>query len=151
MNDVEHADDLVQETLTRALGKLRLWRINSDMRAWLFTIMHNQFVDEFRRVQKRPDRKSLEDDGVQEPVSTANPEQNLRIRDIEAALRQLPVEQRAVLLLVSLEGLSYMETAKILDIRIGTVMSRLHRARAQLCHLMDGAPTGKVRSIRSVK
>jgi RNA polymerase sigma-70 factor (ECF subfamily) len=151
LKDAERAEDLLQETLARALGRLGLWRHGSDMRAWLFTIMHNQYVNECRRAQKRPDALSLEADGVLEACATSRADQHIDVQDIAAGLMLLPEDQRAVLLLVSLEGLTYRQTAKVLGIKTGTVMSRLHRARERLrtwCN--DTRQTGVAR-IRSVK
>jgi len=149
LGDADRAEDLVQETLARALGKLHFWRRGSDMRAWLFTIMHNQFVNDCRRGNRRPDNLSLDRLGTEaESVSTA--ETHARLWDIEQALMRLPEEQRAVLLLVSLEGLSYAECARVLDIPQGTLMSRLHRARERLRVWLGGAP-GDVGRIRRVK
>ena len=151
LKDADRAEDLVQETLARALGKLHFWRRGSDMRAWLFTVMHNQFVNDCQRAQKRPDARSMEDNGVLEPASSSGAEQRAGLRDIENALMQLPEEQRAVLLLVSLEGFSYAETARVLRIKKGTVMSRLHRARERMRHLMSDVPASNVTTIRRVK
>jgi RNA polymerase sigma-70 factor (ECF subfamily) len=151
LKDTERAEDLVQETLTRALGKLNFWRRGSDMRAWLFSIMHNQHVNDCRRAQRRPDSLSLHEDRAQEPRAGSHAEQRAHLQDIELALQRLPEEQRAVLLLVSLEGLSYRQTAKVLGIKTGTVMSRLHRARERLRGWLNEVPEAPVQSIRSVK
>ncbi|VAW78125.1 RNA polymerase ECF-type sigma factor [hydrothermal vent metagenome] len=149
LGDVERAEDLVQETLLRALGKLHFWRRGSDMRAWLFTIMHNQFANECRRARIRPDVAVPGLAGT-EPTGTDNAELRVSLRDIERALMLLPEEQRAVILLVSLEGLSYVEAARVLDIREGTLMSRLHRARGRLRGWLNETP-GTVKPLRSVK
>lgn len=131
------ADDLVQDTLERAWSKLHLWRLGSDMRAWLFTIMHNVFINQLRgRSAERT--VSMEDDMAELPDHGRQAD-GLEIRDLDAALRRLPDEQREVLLLVGLEQLSYGETAKALGIPIGTVMSRLSRARARLRQIMAGS------------
>ncbi len=151
LKDADCAEDLLQETLARALGKLHFWRRGSDMRAWLFSIMHNLYVNDCRRAQRRPDGPSLQTGGVLEPSAIARAEQNAQLHDISTALQRLPVEQRAVLLLVSLEGLSYRQTARVLGIRTGTVMSRLHRARERLRAWLNEIPETPVRSIRSLK
>ena len=129
------ADDLVQDTLERAWARAALWPGVRDMRAWLFGIMHNLHVDGLRR---RLPTESLDDmDGPplesSEPPSQAD---RLAVRDLEAALAQLPSEQREVLLLVALEDMGYAEVARTLDIPIGTVMSRLSRGRERLRALM---------------
>jgi len=148
LNDTECAEDLLQETLARALGKLNFWRRGSDMRAWLFTIMHNQYVNDCRRAQRRPDSLSLQEDRAQEPRASVRAEQRVHLQDIELGLQQLPEEQRAVLLLVSLEGLSYRQTAKVMGIKTGTVMSRLHRARERLRVWLDEVPVHAIRSVK---
>lgn len=141
------ADDLVQDTLERACNKLHLWRRGSDLRAWLFTIMHNVFINQVRGRRTVPD-VPLNDEIMELPAHSA-PADRLEIRDLDAALARLADEQREVLLLVALEQLSYEETAKALGIPIGTVMSRLSRARARLRGIMDGAP--EVATLKVVK
>lgn len=124
------ADDLVQDTLERAWAKLHLFRGGSNLRAWLFTIMHNVHVNQVRsRVATAT--LPLEEDMPDAPVRASQADM-LEVRDIDSALRRLPVEQRTVLLLVALEHMSYQETANTLGIPIGTVMSRLSRARERL-------------------
>ena len=143
LRDPDRAEDLVQETLARALGRINFWRAGSDMRAWLFTIMHNQFVNDCRREQKRPDTIALDHrhaDTQTEPAAQSRAETDASLDDIQSALMRLPQTQRSVLLLVSLEGLSYAETARVLDIKPGTVMSRLHRARERLREWLNQAP-----------
>ena len=132
------ADDLVQDTLERAWSKLHLWRHGSDMRAWLFTIMHNVFINQVRG--RTPEQAVSLEDGALDLPDRATQTDELEIRDLDAALRRLPDEQREVLLLVALEQSSYEETAKALGIPIGTVMSRLSRARARLHRIMTGSP-----------
>jgi RNA polymerase sigma-70 factor (ECF subfamily) len=136
VGDRHQADDLVQDTLERALNKLHLWRPGSDMRAWLFAIMHNVFVNQVRA--RRHDADDLADeDLIAAPAGSVD---RLEIRDLQAALLAIPAEQRAVVLLVGLEEMSYAEAAKSLGVPIGTVMSRLARGRERLRHLMTGAP-----------
>lgn len=132
------ADDLVQDTLERAWLKLHLWRGGSDLRAWLFTIMHNVHVNQIRS-RAAAATLPLDEDMPDTPVRASQADM-LEVRDIDAALKRLPVEQRQVLLLVALEHMSYQETATTLDIPIGTVMSRLARARERLRLMLDGAP-----------
>jgi len=130
------ADDLVQDTLERALSKFHLWRRGSDLRAWLFTIMHNVHVNQ---VRSRREITPLDDAMLEQPVR-ATQDTALEARDLERALRALSVEQREVLLLVVLEEMTYQEAATTLGIPIGTVMSRLSRAREKLRRLMEGLP-----------
>ena len=129
------ADDLVQDTLERAWNKFYLWRPGSDLRAWLFTIMHNVFVNETRR--RRYQMEQLMEEVPQVAVRAPQSEQ-LELRDVDRALRALPVEQREVVLLVAVEQFSYEEVSGALDIPIGTVMSRLSRARERMRHLLGG-------------
>jgi RNA polymerase sigma-70 factor (ECF subfamily) len=135
--DRVRADDLVQECLARGWQKLSLWRRGSDLRAWLFTILHNLYVNEVRRSKGRPEHLELDDSALDVPQH-GNVENGLLLRDLESALRQLPEEQRQVLLLVGLEDMSYEDTARTLGIPVGTVMSRLARGRERLRQLMGG-------------
>jgi RNA polymerase sigma-70 factor (ECF subfamily) len=135
--DRTRADDLVQDCLARAWQKRSLWRRGTDLRAWLFTILHNLHVNEVRRLKSRPDLLALDDAALEVPIA-ANVDGGLALRDLDAALQQLPEEQRAVLLLVGLEEMRYEEVARTLDIPVGTVMSRLSRARERLRALLSG-------------
>src|SRR4051812_19752582 len=132
------ADDLVQDTLERAWNKFHLWRPGSDLRAWLFTVMHNVYVNQVRASR---DHAALDDEGAEMAVPAAQGS-SLEIRDLERALALLPPEQREVLLLIALEDMSYAEVAGTLGIPIGTVMSRLSRAREKLRGLMYGIAVG---------
>ena len=129
------ADDLVQDTLERALGKWSLWR-PGNLRAWLFSIMHNLFVNQARspRLVDYPG-----DDALPDLPTRATQNDALELRDFVHSLSRLPEEQREVLLLVVLEDLSYEDTAKVLDVPIGTVMSRLSRGRERLRALLEGS------------
>lgn len=132
--DSHRADDLVQDTLERALAKFHLWRRGSDMRAWMFTIMHNVFVNQLKQ------RREIALDEVAEAQLESAPRADpLELRDLDAALRHLPAEQREVLLLVGLEQLSYAEASRVLGVPPGTVMSRLSRGRERLRALLSGA------------
>lgn len=144
--DQHAADDLVQDTLERAINKHHLWRQGSDLRAWLFAIMHNVFVNQLRARAARPESALDEDDLP--PVPSVQGAR-LEIRDLESALALLPPEQREIVLLVGLEQLSYAEVARALDIPIGTVMSRLFRGRERLRTLLTGAPPAPV--LKAVK
>lgn len=134
--DASAADDLVQDALERALVKQSLWREGTDLRAWLFTVMHNVFVNQVRSAAVSR-TVQLDDDalaGRPQPQST----DRLEIRDLDAALQALPEEQRTVVLLVGLEQMTYDEAARVLEVPIGTVMSRLSRGRERLRRLMQG-------------
>jgi RNA polymerase sigma-70 factor, ECF subfamily len=132
--DVTRADDLVQDCLMRAVAKQHLWQAGTDLRAWLFTIMHNQHVNEVRRLVREGNNVEIE----QAPTLTVQPNAMpaLQLRDLERAIAQLATEQRQVILLVGLEGLAYDEVAAVLNIPVGTVRSRLSRGREQLRRLM---------------
>ncbi|MBI3562364.1 MAG: RNA polymerase sigma factor [Gammaproteobacteria bacterium] len=144
LRDRSLADDLVQDTLERAINKYSLFRQGSDVRAWLFTIMHNIFVNQLSRsrawLSNIPPPETSAADGMAEEMLVA--------RDFMQALHNLTAEQRAVILLVGLEQLSYEQTAQVLALPVGTVMSRLGRARERLRQLMEG-DTGP--SLRRVK
>ena len=135
VNNREDADDLVQDTLERAWAKASLWRGVADMRAWLFSIMHNLHVDGVRRPKLHT--VTLDDDTPEVPVAPTQGER-LAVLDLQAALDLLPVEQKQILLLVALEDMAYAEVAQALGIPIGTVMSRLSRGRERLRGLMEG-------------
>ena len=145
--DRSAADDLVQDTLERAVSRFHLWRHGSDLRAWLFTIMHNIFVNQARS-RARHQHEALEADPNAEALRGRDPEW-LELRDLASALARVPDEQRAVLLLVGLEQFTYDEAARILDIPIGTVMSRLSRGRERLRLLLGG--DAAVTSLKMVK
>jgi RNA polymerase sigma-70 factor (ECF subfamily) len=135
--DGPRADDLVQDTLERALNKFHLWRRGSDLRAWLFTVMHNIFVNQVRQGGMASSFVPLEDGAMDIPVKP-NQEDGLVMRDLASALGQLPEEYREVVLLVGLEQMQYGEVAEVLGIPVGTVMSRLSRGREQLRLIMAG-------------
>lgn len=137
LGDRAAADDLVQDTLERAWSRFSQWRPGSNLRVWLFGIMHNLRVDQLRR-------PTLATQDLDEDLSevSARPTQSdgLEVNDLAAALDQLPEEQRAVLLLVALDDMSYAEVAETLGIPLGTVMSRLSRGRESLRRIMNGRP-----------
>src|SRR5438309_11047949 len=140
--DVSRADDLVQSCLTRAVAKQHLWQPGTDLRAWLFTILHNQHVNDVRRSVREGVNVAVEE---MAPVLTvqSNAIDVLQLRDLEAAIGKLPQEQRQVILLVGLEGMRYEEVALILGVPVGTVRSRLSRGRDQLRRLMDMGGEGE--------
>ena len=137
--NVDAADDLVQDTLLRALGKGHLFKPGTCLQAWLFTILRNLFYTSLR---KR--RREVEDpDGVIAGMLSTAPEQHgrLDLDDLRTALGNLSVEQREALLLVGAEGMSYEEAAAICEVNIGTIKSRINRARTRLAELLDVADT----------
>jgi RNA polymerase sigma-70 factor (ECF subfamily) len=143
----EDADDLVQECLTRAIAKQRPWSQIHNARAYLFTILHNVHMDRLSGRQRAGRTVALE---LVENSLTAPAFQDgaLRIRDLERALRLLPDDHRRVVLLVGLEGMSYREVADVLDVPIGTVMSRLSRGREQLRKLMSADSQQTLRMVK---
>lgn len=136
--DVTRADDLVQEALARAWEKRRLWKAGTDLRAWLFTVMHNIFVNQ--RATARHERHQVSLDADAETGGGDGWHPSLRdmqytrveLGELLQHVARLPVEQREVLLLAVVEELRYEEIATTLDIPVGTVMSRLSRARERL-------------------
>ena len=144
VGDRATADDLVQDTLERAWAKLHLYRRGTDLRAWLFTVMHNVHVN---RVRSARPTDTLEEE-MPELAQRAAQGDALLVRDLDRAIACLPAEQRAVLLLVTLEEMSYDDVARTLSIPIGTVMSRLSRAREKLRALMMGSAVTKLKVVK---
>jgi RNA polymerase sigma-70 factor (ECF subfamily) len=144
VGDRATADDLVQDTLERAWAKLHLYRRGTDLRAWLFTVMHNVHVNRVRAA-RATDR--LEED-MPELAQRASQGDALLVRDLDRAISRLPDEQRAVLLLVTLEEMSYDTVARTLEIPIGTVMSRLSRAREKLRAMMLGQGATRLKVVK---
>ncbi len=133
------ADDLVQDALERAWSRMALWERRGDMRAWLFSILHNRFVDRVRSQRATPEDSQGEDEVIVSVRATQS--DMLEIRDLDAALAQLPPDQREVLLLVAVEQMKYEEVAATLSVPLGTVMSRLSRARERLRAVLEGRET----------
>jgi len=147
VGDRSLADDLVQDSLERAYRKLALWRAGSDMRAWLFTLMHNIYVNQLRDRHRRSVFVPW-DEQPPDVAAHGSSEDGLEIRDLMSALARLPDEFREVVLLVGLEEMSYEETARVLGIPKGTVMSRLARGREKLRALMAGAAEPTLRRVK---
>lgn len=145
--DVWAADDLLQDTLERACSKWRLWTVGSNLRAWLFTVMHNLFINQLQRSTSQNGLLRVPIDEVAPELLACEPALGQGI-DLQRCVMRLPPEQRAVLLLVALEDMSYAEVAHITGTPIGTVMSRLSRARERLQALLNApahsAPTHPV-------
>ena len=138
VGDAHRADDLVQDCLERALGRWHLWGGWGSLRAWLFTIMHNLHANGVRRRVAEPPLVRLE-----EAVRVSEPARQLdyvAMRETLVSLAALPEEQREVLLLVAVEGLTYEEVARVQGVAIGTVMSRLSRARARMREAVGEGP-----------
>jgi RNA polymerase sigma-70 factor (ECF subfamily) len=149
LRDPDRADDLVQDCLERAIAKRRLWRRPENLRAWLFTIMHNLHANQMRGLARQPAGLPL--DRAAEPSASARQIETVAAKEVLAALEQLDESQREVLVLVAVEQLRYREVAAVLDLPLGTVMSRLGRARERPRQVMNGdAPKPKA-SLRRVK
>jgi len=139
LRDQVAADDLVQDSLERALSRQNLFQPGTNLRAWLFTIMHNLHVNAVIKA-RRASPAGNTDDVADSHRCAVEPSQgdHLMLRDMERALAALSEEQRSVVILVGVEGLSYAETATVLEVPVGTVMSRLARGRNRLRSLMNG-------------
>jgi RNA polymerase sigma factor (sigma-70 family) len=146
VRDHTAADDLVQDTLERALLHWSSRRHEGDLRAWLFAILRNLHVGRHRQNLRRGTVVDIDEDEL--PETAAGQDIVLETRDVLAALDQLPEEQKSLLLLVGVEDFSYEEAAKVLGVPIGTVMSRLSRARRRLRSIVDGE---RVTLLRRVK
>ena len=154
LHDASAADDLVQDCLERVVGRWHQRRRDGNAAAWAYAILHNMAINQLRNARRRGIHVALDDAEDRALARPATQEDALRHRDLVRALQGLPDDQRSVLLLVSVEDMSYAETAEVLDIPIGTVMSRLARARERLRRAMEeGADTSAVprTTLRSVK
>jgi RNA polymerase sigma-70 factor (ECF subfamily) len=141
----DDADDLVQDCLEKALRGASSLRQVSDLRPWLFSILHNVFISERRRLARRGVHVAIEVAG--EPAVDGGQNVSMDANDVLGALAKLSLEQRQVLLLVAVEDLSYEETSSVLRIPIGTVMSRLSRARERLRDLIDRPDQERLRIV----
>ena len=146
LRDHDAADDLVQDTLERALSRWALRRSDGDLRAWLFTIQRNLYVSALRQGQRRGAHVEL--DEATTPSTAAQQQSGIEVQDILATLDQLPEEQKSLLLLVGVEDFSYDDAARIMGVPLGTVMSRLSRGRQRLRALLE---TGRTTLLRRVK
>ncbi len=147
----EHADDLVQDALERAIRKQRLWSPSGSLQSWLFKLQTNIYRNDLRRQKRRPPLTLIDDLTVDPSIPPDQPAR-LALAETKRALAYLPDEQRQALLLVALEGFSYKEATVILDIPQGTLMSRLGRARKNLRQIIDeGLPPKGKKHLRSAK
>ena len=148
------ADDLVQDTLLRAWDKRRLWRAGSDLRAWLFTIMHNVYQNQHALVRREAGNISLDAESERGPAwevaQPGNQLERIELREVVELMDRLPAEQREVLLLTAVEELRYEEISAVLAIPIGTVMSRISRARDKLRRMAMG-PSSASRTMKDRK
>lgn len=144
--NIAAADDLVQDCLERALNRQRLWRRDSNLRAWLFTIMHNLYVNRLRRAEHEATFAQTPEE-IEETASLPVGDPT-SLAELERAFSQLQPDQREILLLVALEGLSYRQVAAILAVPEGTVMSRLARARERLRRALEGGTEVTLRRVK---
>jgi len=147
----EQADDLVQDTLERAWSRFSRWQRRGELRAWMFGIMHNHFIDGLR-ARRRQAEHDAEPELPEIPVRATQAD-GLEVRDLGRCLAGLSAELREVLLLVAVEEFSYREAAQVLQVPIGTVMSRLSRARERLAALLQARPAagqdaGRLHSVK---
>jgi RNA polymerase sigma-70 factor, ECF subfamily len=142
------ADDLVQDTLERAFAKWHLWRSGTNLRAWLFAVMHNVFINQLEAT--RHEREMLPLESAPEGQIGPNHDAKIGLSEIAVALELLPIEQREVLLLAVLEEMKYEEVARVLNVPIGTVMSRLSRARDRLHRILTGE-VGRDSNLKVIK
>jgi RNA polymerase sigma-70 factor, ECF subfamily len=151
LGSASEADELVQDCLLRALARQHFWTRIRDMRAYLFAILHNAYIDRLATARRRGTAVALDDgDGAEGRSRLSQPPGqllSLELGDVVRAIAALPFEQREVVLLVGLEGMSYQAVADILDVPVGTVMSRLSRGRAALHQMVedggDAVPAGR--------
>ena len=133
------ADDLVQDALERAWKRVALWQRRGDLRAWLFSILHNVFIDQLRSKRASPE-ESMGEEEISAPVRATQTDM-LEVGDLDRALSRLPPNQREVLLLVAVEQMTYDQVGAALGVPLGTVMSRLSRARERLRAVLEGRET----------
>jgi RNA polymerase sigma factor (sigma-70 family) len=157
VRDQAGADDLVQDCLEHMISRWHQRRADGNARAWAFTILHNLAVNAMRQKSRRGEHTPIEDADESQFAQGPSQQEGLYRRDLLKGLEALSEEHRSVILLVSVEDLSYAETASVLGVPIGTVMSRLARAREKLLVWMEGAspvasvpPSGTV-NLRRIK
>jgi RNA polymerase sigma factor (sigma-70 family) len=131
----DRADDLVQDTLMRAIAGEHLFRPGTNLRAWLFTILRNRHLSEYRR--RRYDGGGIEDVPEALVAVSGNQQAALELKEVQALLMTVPVKLREALILVSAAGLSYEEAAAVCKCAVGTIKSRVNRARAEITAMMN--------------
>ncbi len=142
------ADDLVQESLMKAIGAADTYQAGKDLRAWLFSILHNTFVSQKRQYARRARAARFLNETLRQPDGSSLQEKQIEAQHTLNMLSQLPPERQSVLVLIAVEGLSYREAAEALDIPIGTLMSRLARGREQLRQLVCDDNPRKLKAVR---
>ena len=149
MREPDRADDLVQDCLERAFARMTNWQTGDNPRRWLFTIMHNIFIDQVRKEQRRGEIVPLSE--LESGLAKVKAEQHDKLvaRDVIDALQRIDPDRRAALMLVAVEGFSYAEAAEILQVPAGTVMSRIARGRNELRGALNEST--RTRAIRVVE
>jgi len=132
------ADDLVQNALMRAVANFDRFEQGTNLRAWLLTIVHNVFIDGTRKVKREREANEMAEERMSGLFTSPNQIAALQIGELESALTRLPEEQRITLILVALEDMSYEEAAKVTAVPVGTVRSRLSRARHAVMRMIEG-------------
>lgn len=150
VRDVETADDIVQDCLEKIVGNWHRRR-NDDPRSWMFAILHNLAVNKIRQMQRRGKNVPIEDVPATNDTGAPTQEQTVFSHDVIAAIERLPHDQRSILLLISVEDLTYAEAAEVLGVPIGTVMSRLSRAREQLRILLERPPSNTLSGVTHIR
>ena len=145
--NADHADDLVQDCIERAIRKQALWKPTGPLKAWLFRILLNLYRNELRSARRRGQHVAVETLLVEPAVAPAQPGR-IALAEMARAIDALAAEQREALLLVVLEGMSYAEAAEAIGIPIGTLMSRLGRARAALRTLTGSGDEPRLRTVK---
>jgi RNA polymerase sigma-70 factor (ECF subfamily) len=142
--DRDAADDLVQDSLERALSRIESWTTGDSPRRWLFTIMHHLFIDQLRRAKRHAQAVSLMPEAIDAHATPPPQADKLASAEVLAALQQIGPERRAALVLVAVEGFSYADAANVLGIPAGTLMSRIARGREELRSILDDASRRKM-------
>ena len=133
----DYADDLVQETLMKAWNHQNDFQPGTNMKAWLFTILRNEYFSQLRKKKRKREVEDVDGELVNQLSSPANQEAHLDVADLRVAMQQLPDDQREAIILVGASGFSYQEVAEITQVAVGTVKSRVNRARVRLAALLD--------------
>lgn len=139
------AEDLVQDTLVKAIAASESWEPGTDLRVWMFRIMHNTHISERRRHQVRERAKPM----LPKPIDTSDPTTRIELQQVLNALDQLPDSQRQPIALIALQEMSYAEAARVLDLPLGTFYSRIGRGRAALRQIVEGIKSTQLKVVDS--
>ena len=147
--DHDLADDMVQECLVRAVSHAHQWSPGSSVRAWLFAILKNAFISDRRQARRRLNIVTL--DSYREPAVPGDQESHLALVEVRKAFRRLSPEHREVLFMVAMEGMAYEDAAQALKVPVGTIRSRLSRARLALRVEVEGETPAQPKSVRHAR